>query len=115
MARRGARTPVAVTVHDSALANETIPRADAASRRRYELQVGGEVAGMITYDLQGERIELIHTEVDPRFEGRGLASQLVQFAMDDARRRKLNVVPSCSYVRKWLERHDGYADLVAQR
>jgi hypothetical protein len=58
-------------------------------------------------------ITLIHTEVDPAFEGKGIAGRLVAGALDDIRRRGLLVTPICRFVRSYLRRHPEYADLVA--
>ena len=85
---------------------------DNQQERRYEARLGSEVAGFIAYRLEAGRITLIHTEVYPEFEGRGIASRLAAGALDDIRRRGLAVVPVCNFVRGYLERHPEYADLV---
>jgi predicted GNAT family acetyltransferase len=54
-----------------------------------------------------------HTEVEPAFEGRGIASRLARRALDDARQRGLQVVPACSFFRVYLRRHPEDADLIA--
>ncbi|HEY0590849.1 MAG TPA: GNAT family N-acetyltransferase, partial [Thermoanaerobaculia bacterium] len=46
-------------------------------------------------------------------EGQGIASELVRSALDYARSNGVRVVPTCSYVRSWLSRHEGYEDVVA--
>jgi len=79
---------------------------------RYEVRVDGELAGYVIYGLRGQQITLVHTEVDPRFQGAGLASHLARFSLDDARKRNLAVIPSCPYVRSWIGKHPEYADLV---
>lgn len=48
-----------------------------------------------------------------RFQGAGLAGELAKASLDDARARHLAVVPTCPYIRSWIDRHPGYADLVA--
>jgi predicted GNAT family acetyltransferase len=88
--------------------------ADNPAASRYELRVDGELAGFINYQLRGETISLIHTEVNPGFEGGGLAGRLARYALDDARKRQLAVLPFCPYVRSWIKRHPEYADLVPQ-
>jgi uncharacterized protein len=85
---------------------------DDPARSRYEVHVGGELAGFVVYDLRGPQIDLIHTQVDPRFQGEGLASHLARFSLDDARARDLAVLPYCPYVRSWIGKHPDYADLV---
>jgi hypothetical protein len=88
---------------------------DQPGESRYELRVGGELAGFLLYRLRGQRINLIHTEVDPRFQGAGLAARLARFSLDDARKRNLTVVATCPYVRSWIGRHPEYEDLIATR
>ena len=34
-------------------------------------------------------------------------------ALDDARSRGEQVVPTCSFIRGWIDKHADYADLVA--
>ncbi len=88
--------------------------ADDRERSRYEVWAGGELAGLLQYRLHGSTISLIHTEVDERFEGRGLGSGLIAFALDDARSRSLAVLPFCPFVKAYLERHGEYLDLVPE-
>ncbi|HEX4832052.1 MAG TPA: GNAT family N-acetyltransferase [Trebonia sp.] len=91
---------------------------DNPARSRYELRVGGEQAGQVTYHLRaqagGEDISLLHTEVGEEYEGKGLAGRLARFALDDARRRGLRVLPYCPYIRTWIGRHPEYLDLVPE-
>jgi predicted GNAT family acetyltransferase len=84
-----------------------VPEAD-----RYEAHLDGELAGFIDYKLRGARIALVHTQVLPAFEGRGVAGDMVRFALDDARRRGLRVIATCPYVRAYVERHPETRDVV---
>jgi predicted GNAT family acetyltransferase len=54
----------------------------------------------------------VHTEIDPRFEGRGLGGKLVSAALDEARADGQIVLPFCPFVNGYIERHPQYADLV---
>jgi predicted GNAT family acetyltransferase len=79
---------------------------------RYALLNDGEVIGVAEYDLRDDAIVFTHTEVDPEKREKGMASQLVQTALDDVRdRTQLRVVASCPYVRSWLSEHPDYAGL----
>lgn len=88
---------------------------DNAEQARYEALVGSEVVGFTAYRLEPERITLVHTEIDPAFEGHGIASRLVAGAIDDIRERGLTLVAVCPFVRSYLERHPENADLTARR
>ena len=85
---------------------------DNAELSRYEILVGDEVAGFTEYAMHGRQIDLIHTEVDEKFSGQGLASTLIQHLLDDIRRRGLEAMPYCPFVRKFLAKHHEYVDLV---
>jgi hypothetical protein len=85
---------------------------DDQPQSRYEVRVKGELAGFLTYHLRGQAISLNHTEVEPAFQGHGLATHLARFSLDDARRRGLAVLPFCPYVNSWIKKHPDYADLV---
>jgi uncharacterized protein len=50
-------------------------------------------------------LALVHTEVPPALQGRGLAGRVVQAAFDHARVHGLKIQPRCSYVLAWLQRH----------
>ena len=85
---------------------------DDPQRFRYEILVDGEVAGFVQYNLRGGRMILVHTEVDQTRQLKGLATALVQGALDDIRRRGLHIVPVCPFVERFIERHPEYDDLV---
>ena len=88
---------------------------DAIARERYEAHLEGELAGVLEYKVERGRIALIHTEVLPIHEGRGVGSALVRFALDDARRRELRVIATCPYVQAHLMRHPEADDIVVGR
>ena len=113
--RRLARRTVS-TVEPSGAESSVTPAVvtDDRERSRYEMRVSGELAGFITYHLRGQAISLIHTEVEPAFQGKGLATHLARFSLDDARTRGLAVLPFCPYVNSWIKKHPDYADLVPE-
>ncbi|BBH63968.1 hypothetical protein ACTI_06530 [Actinoplanes sp. OR16] len=83
---------------------------DSFEQQRYEVVLGGEVAGMLHYRRHGDRIELLHTEVDQAFSGRGLAGRLAAAALADARSRSTPVTATCPFVAGYLERHPELRD-----
>jgi hypothetical protein len=86
--------------------------ADAPERERYEIALGGEPAGYSVYRQRPGLIAFVHTEIDGRFQGRGLADRLIRFALEDARARGLAVLPFCPFVKAFIERHDEFRELV---
>ncbi|MNX80980.1 hypothetical protein D3C86_1126540 [compost metagenome] len=94
---------------DEPLMNTT-PR-DNPAASRFELPLGDRLA-IADYILTPGAIAFTHTEVPPEFQGRGLASKLIKFALDAARDRNLSVTPHCEAVASYIARHPGYQDLL---
>jgi len=92
--------------------NTPVTVSDRPDRDRYEAYVGEQVAGFVTYSLRAGRVTLIHTEVDPAFEGHGVGSGLARGVLDDIRARGLRVRPLCPFIAEYIRRHPEYADLV---
>lgn len=86
---------------------------DNQEERRYELVSGDELLGEIRYREEPGVVVLVHTQVAPQAEGQGVGSRLVAAALDDIRSRGLHVVPTCPFVKAYLERHPEQRDLVA--
>jgi uncharacterized protein len=87
---------------------------DNKAESRFEIRVGGELAGFVGYILDGSVIDLVHTEIDQKFQGGGLAGQLASASLDSARDRGLAVLPTCPFIRSWIRKHPEYKDLVLQ-
>ncbi|KRC51578.1 acetyltransferase [Leifsonia sp. Root227] len=82
---------------------------------RYALLKDGEQIGVAEYDLRDDAIVFTHTVVDEEKREKGIASTLVQEALDDVRANtELRVVATCPYVRHWLREHPEYQDLQAR-
>lgn len=80
---------------------------------RFEVEIDGNRA-LAEYARQGQIVTMTHTFVPPELRGRGLAEKLVVAALEWARAERLHVVPACSYVAKFLERHPEYRDLTTR-
>jgi predicted GNAT family acetyltransferase len=85
---------------------------DVPEAERYEIRDGERVLGIAAYRRRGDTVVFTHTEVDPDAGQPGLGGTLVRAALDDVRARGDSVLPQCPFVRGWIERHPGYADLL---
>ena len=93
---------------------ETPVVTDNAERERYEIALGGERVGLITYRVTGDVIAMLHAEIDPAHGGQGLGTILARGALDDARSRGLSVRPLCPFVAEVIRRDPAtYSDLLA--
>jgi len=93
---------------------ENLAVQDNPDDSRYELLLDDRVVGEILYRLTPDHMVLIHTEVLPSLENKGLGARLVAGALNDIRARGLRVVPFCPFVRSYIRRHPDYADLVVR-
>jgi uncharacterized protein len=79
---------------------------------RYELDVDGTVA-FADYRLTPGKVIITHTETPRALRGRGIASKLVQGALEQIRADGLKVVAGCGFVVDYLEKHPEFSDVAA--
>jgi uncharacterized protein len=79
---------------------------------RFEAEVDGGLS-VADYTLRDGQMIMTHTYTPPELRGRGIAEKLVRAALDYARSEKLRVVPACSYVDIFIQRHAEYQSLVS--
>ncbi|WP_347754640.1 GNAT family N-acetyltransferase [Agrococcus sp. ProA11] len=87
---------------------------DDSDRGRYEAHVGGRLAGVLSYvdDSDGNRV-LQHTVVGDEFGGHGVGGAMAAFALSDAAESGRQIVPQCTFVQSWLEKHPQQQQHVA--
>ncbi len=88
---------------------------DVPEEGRYELYVDGHRAGFMDYFIRGDTFTALHTEVDDKYSGQGLAAELVTTVLDKLRDDGMALRPLCPYVKDFLEKHPEYRDLVAPK
>lgn len=69
--------------------------------------------GRLFYQLDGNRIYVLHTEVHPFYRGEGTGRDLIRAAVDVARNAGLVIVPWCPFARRWLREHPNAAEGVS--
>lgn len=74
---------------------------------------GSEHFGRMTWHRAGAARLVDHTIVPPEIGGRGIAAQLVEAIVADAREQGFKIIPQCSYVAAAFRRHPEWADLLA--
>jgi predicted GNAT family acetyltransferase len=79
---------------------------------RFELDVEGAVA-FANYRLGPDAVIITHTETPRALRGRGIASELVQGALELIRADGLKVIAGCGFVVDYLSKHPEFADLTA--
>lgn len=84
---------------------------DNKTQSRFELDVDGGTV-FANYRLTPSAVIITHTETPRALRGRGIASKLVEGALDLIRADGRKVIAGCSFVAVYLRRHPEYADIV---
>jgi uncharacterized protein len=76
---------------------------------RFEVDLGKEKA-MLIYMIKAGLFIMLHTEVPPAFDGRGIAGQMAKAAMEYAKGNGFKLRSYCSYTTRYMERHPEYKE-----
>jgi predicted GNAT family acetyltransferase len=71
---------------------------------QFETTVDGLRAYLAYVDLGKQTLDIYRTFVPDGLRGRGIAAELTQHALAYAEREGYTVIPSCSYVERYMER-----------
>lgn len=93
------------------LGDEAMSVTHNVDKNRYELVEEGEVA-FAAYKRNGDVWDFNHTVVPKALGGRGIGTRLVEAALADVKAAGGRVIPSCSFVERYLEKHPDAAELA---
>jgi predicted GNAT family acetyltransferase len=79
--------------------------------QRFFIEVEGQEV-YTAYSLDNNVMDIYTTYTPPNLRGRGLAEKVVRSAMEFAKENHLYIIPSCSYVAVYLQRHPEYNHLI---
>jgi len=89
-----------------------IPLVRNKEEQQFEMHIEDSVA-LIAYQERGGHYILVHTEVPPELEGKGVASALVQKTLTFIESEGKKMVPMCAFVKSYLKRHPEWERLLA--
>jgi len=92
---------------------EALPLVNNEMSRQFELVVNG-VKAKIEYELQKNRMSLLHTEVPEALEDQGVGSAIVEKTLQYIEDNNLKLVPWCSFVKSYIKRHPEWKRILAQ-
>ena len=84
-------------------------------RGAFFLMAGGERSAELVFSAGpgGKLVILEHTEVSPALQGHGAARELVEAAVEWARREGLRLVPLCPFAKAVFDREPAFRDVLA--
>ena len=74
--------------------------------------IDGEQLGECEFSPSKTTWIISHTGVEPAYEGRGIARRLVEKVIEEARTRKVKIMPLCPYARKMMVGNEEYNDML---
>lgn len=63
----------------------------------------------------GKTLDYTHTFVPEALRGLNIGQDLVKFALDYAKDNHFSIVPSCPFVKKYIDNHPEYASIVTKK
>jgi uncharacterized protein len=100
-------------IHILILKNMSSAVINNTNQQQFEIHENGELA-VLQYRFHEGVIWLMHTEVSPKLEGKGIASILARFGLEWARENHMKAKVVCPFVAVFLKRHPEYLDVVVQ-
>ncbi|MCL5027640.1 MAG: N-acetyltransferase [Bacteroidetes bacterium] len=86
---------------------------DKEENKFYKI-VNGKEAYLRYIMLDEKTIDMIKTYVPPELRGQGIAAEVVLAGLLYAKENGLSIIPTCSYVETYIERHQEFKELVAE-
>jgi predicted GNAT family acetyltransferase len=78
-----------------------------SAHSRFEVKVGGDVVGYALFERVGSTVTFTHTVVERQWEGSGLGTELAARAVASIREQGHQLVARCSFIRAYVEAHEG--------
>ncbi|WHF51540.1 GNAT family N-acetyltransferase [Chryseobacterium gotjawalense] len=82
--------------------------------KTFDLFYDAEKAGFMEYNVNGNILEIIHTEVFKEFGGKDLGLELVKAAVELAEKNNYKIVASCPYAKKIIDATPEFKVLLAK-
>jgi predicted GNAT family acetyltransferase len=80
---------------------------------RFEITIDSQTAVIEYQPVSPQVWKLSHTKVPAILEGQGIASHLAKTLLTYCRQQKIKILPECSFVVSYLQRHPEWDDVLA--
>jgi predicted GNAT family acetyltransferase len=86
---------------------------DNPEQHRIEARTdGGDLAGFCEYRVRDGSYVFFHTEVDKKYEGQGIGSQIAAGVIEFVRGRAKPITPECPFIRAYMRKHPETHDVL---
>lgn len=81
--------------------------------QQFIVQLEGKLAALKYHVLPGREVwEFYSTFVPPQFRGRSIGLYLVEYALNFAKKHHHQIIPSCPFVRHFIDLNPDYEKMV---
>ncbi len=87
---------------------------DNKAESRFEMKFENHLS-FIEYEINGDAIALLHTEVPPALEGRGVGTAIVEKTLKHLEESGLGLIPLCPFVVAYIKRHPEWERIIVAR
>lgn len=81
-------------------------------KSQFELYEDGQMAGLVHYEMHDDQMWILKTQIHPLHHEQGLAEYLFAKVLVDGRRRRIEIVPYCRAIRRYMAGHPHFASLM---
>lgn len=111
---RGPALPVERDDNGSPAPAPRVEREDNGSKRRYVIHRPEGEAELSLSVMSPTKVIADHTYVPDALRGQGLAEELLQALLEDARAQGFTIIPLCRFVAGQAQRHPEWAELFSR-
>jgi len=80
---------------------------------QFYILVNEKRAGLMTFVFAGnDKIIIDHTEVDPKYNGKGFGKKMVSKAVEFARDKNIQIIPLCPFAKKVFDKTSEFKDVL---
>lgn len=103
-----------LSLHDSIKPME-VKQHDTEKNGNFYIEENGKTLAIMTYVYAGDHKFIIdHTQVNEGGEGKGLGKQLVNAAVEFARKKGYTILPLCPFAKSLFDKIPEWADVLAK-
>lgn len=88
---------------------------EVTENNRFELEIDQSVAFIEFDKIEPNILDLVHTEVPEALSGKGVGSKLVEGALQYSRDNELKIIPSCPFIKNYIDKNPQWKDLIVQK
>ena len=82
---------------------------------RFIVPLEDEHKALVNYELDGDSLRLVYSEVPEALRGKGYGSIMMEAVLKAVEQEGYKVVPICGYIKSYFSKHQEWQHLLAQK